>query len=139
MTQAGAERHTLELLFRYGVASAVALAVDMGSFLALLSLGTPAAPASALSYSIGILTHWLLSSRSVFNGRVAERGPARTRQKALFVGSALVGLALTTGIVGIGDALGFDPRLAKLVAIGVSFVCTWLLRSQVVFRHRSGS
>ena len=65
---------------------------------------------------------------------VAERGPTRTRQKALFVGSALAGLALTTAIVGLGDLAGIDPRLAKLAAIGVSFVLTWLLRSRMVFR-----
>ena len=47
---------------------------------------------------------------------------------------ALVGLGLTTGIVWAGDASGFDPRLAKLVAIAVSFTATWLLRSRVVFR-----
>lgn len=121
-------------LLRYGLASVAALAVDMGTFLALLATGLSAAPASALGYSIGIVTHWLISSRAVFTGRVAERGPDRTRQKALFVGSALVGLALTTLIVGAGELVGLDPRLAKLVAIGASFAATWLLRSQVVFR-----
>ena len=75
-----------------------------------------------------------MSSRAVFVGNVAERGAARTKQKALFVISALVGLGLTTAIVWAGDASGFDPRLAKLVAIGVSFTATWLLRSRVVFR-----
>ena len=121
-------------LIRYGLASVAALAVDMGLFLALLAGGLAAAPASALGYSIGIVTHWLISSRAVFVGRVAERGPDRTRQKALFVGSALVGLALTTLIVGAGEMAGFDPRLAKLVAIGASFAATWLLRSKIVFR-----
>ena len=108
-----------------------------GLFLALLTTGLAAAPASALGYSIGIVTHWLISSRAVFVGRVAERGPDRTRQKALFVGSALVGLALTTLIVGSGEMAGFDPRLAKIVAIGASFAATWLLRSKIVFRPAS--
>ncbi len=75
-----------------------------------------------------------MSSRAVFVGNVAERGLARTRQKALFVVSALVGLAITTVIVWSGDSAGIDPRLAKLVAIAVSFTATWLLRSKVVFR-----
>tara|TARA_B100001057_G_scaffold270501_1_gene270692 strand:- start:90 stop:482 length:393 start_codon:yes stop_codon:yes gene_type:complete len=121
-------------LVRYLLASVGALAVDMGTFLALLSLGIWAAGASAVGYCLGIAAHWLMSSRAVFIGNVAERGAARTRQKALFVISALVGLGLTTAIVWAGDASGFDPRLAKLVAIGVSFVTTWLLRSRVVFR-----
>lgn len=122
-------------LIRYGFASIAALAVDMGSFLALLALLVPAALASAVAYSIGIVTHWLLSSRTVFTDTVAERGPERMRQKALFVGSALVGLALTTAIVGAAVYGGIDPRIAKLVAIVVSFTATWLLRSRIVFRN----
>ena len=129
------QKFDLVRLTRYGFASAAALAVDMGSFLLLLSMQVAAAPASALAYTIGIVTHWLISSRAVFTDTVAERGPQRTRQKALFVGSALVGLALTTLIVGGGDMAGLDPRLAKLAAIAVSFTATWLLRSKVVFRH----
>lgn len=118
---------------RYLAASVVALGFDMGSFLVLLALGLLAAPAAALSYSLGIVVHWFISSRAVFTSGVAERGPARTRQKALFVASALVGLALTAGIVGLGSAAGIDPRLAKIAAVGVSFVTTWLLRARVVF------
>lgn len=120
-------------LSRYLGASVVALAFDMGGFLALLAAGTPAAPAAALSYSLGIIVHWLISSRAVFTGGVAARGPARTRQKALFVASALVGLALTAGVVGLGAALGLDPRAAKIAAVGVSFTATWLLRARFVF------
>ncbi|MCL6250227.1 GtrA family protein [Altererythrobacter sp. KTW20L] len=119
---------------RYVLASVGALAVDMGCFLALLATGMWAAGASALAYGAGIVAHWLLSSRTVFVGNVALRGGRRTRQKALFVMSALVGLALTISIVWAGDASGIDPRLAKLVAIAVSFAATWLLRSKIVFR-----
>ena len=119
----------------YVLASVCALAVDVGSFLALMAVGVSATLASAIGYSLGIVSHWLLSSRTVFTGRVAERGSSdRTRQKALFVGSALAGLALTTTIVGSAELTGFDPRLAKLVAIAASFALTWLLRSRIVFR-----
>lgn len=119
---------------RYVLSSAAALAVDVGAFLALLALGMAAVPASAIGYSLGILAHWLLSSRAVFPDNVAQAGLARIRQKALFVMSALLGLALTTAIVGLGDMAGFDPRSAKLVAILVSFTATWLVRSRIVFR-----
>ena len=119
---------------RYLLASVGALAVDMGLFLALLSFGLWPAGASALGYTMGIAAHWLMSSRAVFVGHVAKRGAARHRQKAMFVMSALVGLALTTAIVWAGDMAGFDPRLAKVAAIAVSFCATWLLRSRVVFR-----
>ena len=122
----------------YVLASVCALAVDVGSFLALMAAGLSATVASAIGYSLGIVSHWLLSSRTVFVGRVADRGSAdRTRQKALFVGSALAGLALTTAIVGAAELSGIDPRLAKLVAIGASFLLTWLLRSRIVFQHEA--
>ena len=119
---------------RYVCASVGALAVDVGSFLALMAIGVAAAPASAVGYSLGILAHWLMSSRAVFQDTVAEGGSARTRQKALFVISALIGLGLTTAIVGAGDWSGIDPRIAKGFAIVVSFIATWLIRSKIVFR-----
>ena len=121
-------------LLRYLIASVGALAVDMGAFLALLALGAAPVGASALSYTLGIAAHWIMSSRAVFTETVAERGAARNRQKALFVGSALAGLAITTLVVWAGDSAGMDPRLAKLAAIVVSFTATWLLRAKVVFR-----
>lgn len=123
------------VFLRYVAASAFALGVDIGAFLTLLALGLEAALAAAAGYALGIIAHWLVSSRAVFTAGVAGHGPQRNRQKALFVGSALAGLALTTGIVGLASALGFDPRLAKLLAIGASFTLTWLLRERVVFRH----
>lgn len=119
---------------RYFIASVGALAVDFGSFLALMGAGMTATWASALGYTLGIVAHWVLSSRKVFHDSVAHETVARTRQKALFVISALVGLGLTTVIVGIGSGGGIDPRLAKLIAIAVSFAVTYVLRSKVVFR-----
>ena len=94
-----------------------------------------ATPASAIGYGAGILAHWLLSSRAVFTGRVAAKGLARTRQKALFVVSALAGLALTTGIVAAAEAMSLDPRAGKLLAIVLSFALTWWLRNRVVFQQ----
>ena len=47
--------------------------------------------------------------------------------------SRMIGLAITSAIVGIGTHIGLDPRLAKLGAIAVSFQTTYLLRRAVVF------
>ena len=121
------------LYLRYLAASAAALVVDFGSFLGLIAGGMPATPASALGYSLGVAAHWLFSSRAVFADAVAERGAARQRQQALFVASALVGLAVTVVIVAAGELAGLDPRLAKLAAIAVSFQLTFLLRRRIVF------
>ena len=124
------------IFIRYLVVSVGALAVDLGAFLALLQTGLNSVVASALGYCLGIFAHWMLSSRKVFHDRVSDRGTAaRIQQKAMFVVSALLGLVLTMGIVGVGDTLGRDPRLAKIVAIGVSFIVTYLLRDVVIFRN----
>ena len=122
---------------RYLLASMAALAVDMLAFIALLTLGVPAVLAAVSGYAGGILAHWLLSSRKVFTGLVAPAGRGRTRQKGLFVLSALVGLGLTAAIVGMGEAIGIDPRIAKLVAIATSFFATWSIRSRIVFNTRT--
>ena len=127
------------VLVRYLGASVIALGCDMTSFLTLLELGTVPGVAAAVSYCVGIMVHWLISSRKVFTDSVASSGAARTRQKALFVVSALVGLGVTTAIVAGGSILGLDPRLAKLIAIAVSFTVTWLLRDVVVFRRNAAA
>ena len=119
----------------YLLASVLALGSDAGLFLLLLDAGLSPVMASATGYCAGILVHWMVSSRLVFADGAAARGTdERHRQKLLFVGSALVGLAVTTAIVGGGSALGLDPRLAKLAAIVVSFQTTYLLRRHIVFR-----
>ncbi len=123
-----------QTLIRYTLVSVGALAVDMGSFLLLLALGAPAVRASALGYGLGIVTHWLLSSRLVFHRDLAPAGAARRRQQALFLATALFGLALTTFVVGGLARLGLDPRGAKLIAIVLSFAASWLLRRRLVFR-----
>ena len=122
---------------RYGVASVVALGSDVGLFLLFMRTGLDPAPASALGYSVGILVHWLISSRLVFAEGTAPKGPERTRQKGLFVGSALVGLAITTGIVALGGFRGLMPIASKLIAIAVSFQTTYILRKTIVFATSS--
>ena len=119
--------------FRYIGASAVSLGVDFAIFIAALSVGVPPAPAAACGYVVGIVCHWLISSRMVFVGQVAEDAASRRHQQAMFVLSALVGLGITTGIVGLGSRYGLDPRIAKGVAIVVSFQATYVLRKKVVF------
>lgn len=123
------------VFLRYVAVSVGALAADMTIFLLLLNAGVSSVASSAVGYSLGILAHWILSSRKVFQDRVSERGTSeRTQQKAMFVMSALLGLATTMAIVGFGEWIGLDPRLAKFVAIGISFQLTYLLRNVLIFR-----
>lgn len=130
-----ASRLRSNVFLRYVVVSVGALAADMILFLLLLAAGLPGVAASALGYSVGILVHWILSSRKVFADRVSEKGSAaRTQQKAMFLFSALLGLMLTIAIVGAGAMMGIDARIAKVAAIIISFMLTYLLRNIVIFR-----
>ena len=118
---------------RYLAVSAIALGADMLAFLLLLQTGMMAAMASALGYMVGVVAHWMLSSRLVFRAGVAARGAARLRQKGLFLGSALIGLVLTATIVGLGEAAGLMPIVAKCAAVVVSFQATYIARKTLVF------
>jgi putative flippase GtrA len=118
---------------RYIGASVASLGVDFAVFMTGLSMGLPPALAAATGYVAGIACHWLISSRFVFTAQVAADAAGRRNQQGLFILSALVGLGITTAIVGLGSRFGLDPRIAKGVAIIVSFQATYLLRKKVVF------
>ena len=120
---------------RYLATSVMALVFDLGCFLGALALGAPALLAAVLAYCVGLQVHWGLSTRWVFAPEQVREGVARRAQFALFVGSALVGLAITALIVAGGEALGRDPRVAKLIAVGLSFIATFALRRAIVFRR----
>lgn len=120
---------------RYLATSVMALVFDLGCFLGALALGAPALLAAVLAYCVGLQVHWGLSTRWVFAPEQVREGAARRAQFALFVGSALVGLAITALIVAGGEALGRDPRVAKLIAVGLSFIATFALRRAIVFRR----
>ncbi len=121
------------LFARYLSSSVVALGADTGCFLIFLQCGMAPAQAAASGFIIGIAVHWFVSSRVMFSNYVAAAGPERRRQQILFLVTALIGLVLTTVIVGGAAALAFNPRLAKLVAVAVSFSTTSALRHLLVF------
>src|SRR3546814_19031638 len=110
----GAARRGEARWLAYLFANGLALGTDAGLFLLLLGGGVAPVAASALGYGMGILVHWLVSSRLVFADGTAARGSReRHRQKLLFVGPALVELAVLTAIVLAGIALRLVPRLAQ--------------------------
>ena len=61
-------------------------------------------------------------------------GTALHLQRALFAGSALVGLGITVTTVELMGRLGVEPIASKAVAIGISFVAVYAMRKWGVFR-----
>lgn len=122
------------MLARYLLVSIAALSVDMALFLALGHMGMPASWAAFAGYATGIFVHWALSVRFVFAATL-EGGPSHG-QRVSFVMSALLGLAITVGLVSALTAMGLSPALAKAASVGVSFVTVYLVRKYVVFGAR---
>jgi putative flippase GtrA len=120
-------------LTRYFAASMLALGFDLASFWLLVQAGSNAAVASAASYSLGIVIHWMISADHVFIGKKRE-GAALHMQRALFAGSALLGLAITVAVVAAVTSAGSSPLIAKGAAVGISFFAVYAVRKWGVFR-----
>lgn len=117
---------------RYLAASVVSLAFDLAIFSSLVALRFEASLASAIGYCAGIVIHWLVSAHVVFTGK-ARQGSALHWQRALFAGSALLGLAITVSTVALLSNAGVHAVAAKAVAVGLSFVIVYAARKWGVF------
>jgi putative flippase GtrA len=117
----------------YFLVSVCALAVDMGTFLLLLKTSLPPGICAAIGYSAGIVVNWVLLTRSVFQGRTADRGHARTRQKLIFIVTTLGGLGATSAIVGLASFVGANLIFSKILSIFTSFFLNYFVRRNFVF------
>jgi putative flippase GtrA len=125
-------RKVFSELFGYGLASAVALAVDLSVLEALVNLaGWNYLPASALSFISGGAVAYLLSVKFVFRFRQVDNGKL---EFGYFVGLGVAGILVNaaTLFVTVGGA-GLDLFRAKLLAAGCTFVTNFTLRRQVLF------
>jgi putative flippase GtrA len=117
------------MLARYLLASVCALSTDMILFLTLSHLGASPVLAAFGGYMAGLVVHWIISVRFVF-----DTGEGATHsQRVGFVASALLGMAITMGIVGGLSALGILPALAKLLSVPISFFTVYAIRKYGVF------
>jgi putative flippase GtrA len=127
-------RHTsvmLPQLWRYGIVSALALTLDFGVFLAFNHMLSHPTLAGMIGYSTGIILHFFLSRRFVFDAATAK---AVHRVFIEFLGSGLVGLVVTAGVIAIAtSAFGLEPIAAKALAVGTSFVGVFIIRRFIVF------
>jgi putative flippase GtrA len=122
-------------LSRYTVASVFALAADFTVYLGLAQSGMAMTFAAIIGYTLGMLTHYVLSSRWVFNKDVAEK--SETRLFSEFAVSGAVGLVLTVTVIAVAEKIFFaSPFVAKLAAVGVSFFAVFFVRRCMVFKDQ---
>ena len=123
---------------RYLLASLLALGCDLLAYTVLLRLGLPAPVAGGLGYGGGILVHYSLSTSWVFPDRNGQRRAMPTMAK--FAGTGVFGLVMTAGIIAALTGSGLcGAYMAKVIAVGATYVAVFLLRRAYVFGPRSPS
>jgi putative flippase GtrA len=124
------------MLGRYFVASALALAIDYGTYWLLLVLhpGLSRPAAASAAYLIGAVVHYFISRRFVFApGWLHAR---HWREFALFLATGLAGAAVTALVVAlVGMVPGSGIHWPKIAAVVVSFFAVYLARKYLVFRN----
>jgi len=119
-------------LSRYAIVSVLALTLDFAVFLAFnATVGMPTL-AGVIGYGCGIVLHYFLSRNFVFNATRSRKSTHRLFSE--FVASGLIGLAATAGVIALATAfLGLSPIVAKILAVGASFIGVFLIRRTFVF------
>jgi putative flippase GtrA len=141
---AGAVRDRIAFLRKaisFGLIGVVNTAVDFGVFMfGIKVLGLGLVQANVFSWVIAISGSYVMNSFITF---AAESGRRLTRRDyATFVASGVVGVIANTATLVVAASLlesiipGANVPVAKLLAIGVSFVVNFSMSHFVVFRQR---
>jgi putative flippase GtrA len=119
-------------LWRYAGVSVLALALDFAVFFALNGTFGHPTLAGVAGYACGILLHYRLSRRFVFD--TAGLGKSGQRMFGEFVASGLIGLAVTAFVIAAAThGFGVPPIVAKALAALASFFAVFVIRRAVVF------
>ena len=121
----------LEIL-RYGFVGVINTAIDAGGFIALVAgLHVPVLPANVVSYSLGIVSSYVLNGRWTFRG-ASFHGLASYRF-IRFIVLNLLGLALSTLLVFVFVQF-IEEIAAKLLTVPIVFFYNYLTSRFLVFR-----
>ena len=117
---------------RYFGASALALAVDFGTFIGLHRLaGLDYRIAAPIGFSLGLGVIYALSIRWVFSQRRLKDARA---EFVLFAALGLAGLALNQAIITIGmEFLDLADWLSKIASAGIVFCFNFGSRKLLLF------
>jgi putative flippase GtrA len=121
---------------RFAVIGMVNTSVDFGVFLfAITFLTSSLVAANVLSWMVAVTGSYAMNSFITFAAESGRR--LRLRDYAGFVGSGIAGLIANTATLLLAAKLLLLPIvLAKVLAIGASFVVNFSLARFVVFRPR---
>ena len=123
-------------LSHYTLVSIVALGVDLVIFNALVLGGLRASLAGVAGYTIGMVLHYGLSARYVFDTASSDKGGARRFVE--FALSGGIGLLITWTLIHFATDVALLPAMAgKIAAVGTSFIVVFLLRRGIVFAARA--
>jgi len=119
-------------LFRYGLVSACAFAVDVGLLWLLVArAGVHYLVAATISFLAGGVVAYLLSIRFVFSHR---RIQTRSAEGTAFIALGLAGLAVNTAVMAMAVGKVGVPLLAgKAAAACATFGVNFLLRKHLLF------
>jgi putative flippase GtrA len=124
------------LLFREGwkylLASAIALVIDYGVLIALTKFfGIYYLVSAAIGFCIGCAASYVLSVRFVFATRRVTNHRA---ELAIFFLIGLLGLAVNECVMKLSvDVIGVSYIVAKIPAIGLSFIFNFFIRRTLLF------
>lgn len=126
----------LTQFFRDACVSALALALDFAIYLALtrLQIMSPAM-AGVTGYSLGLLLHYTLSVRFVFDAGASLK--TRRRLFTEFAASGMFGVVTTWAVIHTAvGAFGIGSLAAKGLAVLVSFLAVFIIRRSIIFANK---
>lgn len=122
----------LPKLSRYTLVSVAALVLDFAVYMVLVQLTEMPTLAGVIGYTLGLGLHYSLSVRFVFDIMATDKSIRRTFVE--FVVSGLVGLCLTALVIWLATTVvGLPALIAKVLAVGISFLAVFAMRHAVVF------
>jgi putative flippase GtrA len=124
-------RRLMPELSYYTIVSVAALAVDLVVFNGLQLCSLRASLAGMAGYFTGLVLHYALSKRFVFEASAHKQD---WRRFAEFCATGGVGALITWSIITIAtEWLALPAMLGKVAAVGASFFVVFLLRRTIVF------
>ncbi|MGE0055869.1 MAG: GtrA family protein [Hyphomicrobium sp.] len=129
----------VEQIIRYACVSALALGLDFTVFLLLTHFSAMSpATAGATGYSLGLVLHYVLSVRFVFDADASLK--TRRRLFGEFVASGLFGVFATWAVIHLATGtLGMGSVPAKGLAVIISFAAVFIIRRSIIFAARTRS